>query len=267
MNIIAVDDEYHALKILERSIREAVPECALSCFRRFDEALRFASGHPVDIAFLDIETRGMNGLVLAAKIKELHGQANIIFVTGYHEYAADAFALHASGYLAKPVSAADIEREMENLRYPQMPVTIGVQIRTFGNFDVLVDREPILFSRSKSKELLAYLVDRGGAGVTAKDLAAVLWEQGPYDRSRQQQLQTYITALRRDLARAGAQHILVRRQNFLAIDKTKVQCDLYRYQEGDPKAVNEYMGEYMTNYSWGEFTAALLEYRQQRQME
>ena len=40
----------------------------------------------------------------AARIKELYPQTAIIFLTAYKEYAYDAYAVHPSGYLLKPVS-------------------------------------------------------------------------------------------------------------------------------------------------------------------
>ena len=37
----------------------------------------------------------------------------VIFLTAFPEYAVDAFKLHATGYLLKPVSADDLRREVE----------------------------------------------------------------------------------------------------------------------------------------------------------
>ena len=64
----------------------------------------------------DVEER--HGIVLAKKLKEIYPKINIVFVTGYSQYANEAFALHASGYVYKPVTADKIINEMENLRNP-----------------------------------------------------------------------------------------------------------------------------------------------------
>lgn len=261
MNIIAVDDEYHALKILERSISQAAPGNPVSGFKSAEEALEYAAEHPVDVAFLDIKMRGMHGLALAKELKKLRPEINIVFVTGYSEYAVDAYRLHASGYVTKPVSAESVRLELENLRNPPGPADSGIRIRTFGNFQITVDGEPVLFKRSKSKEILAYLVDRCGAGVTNKGLASVLWEDDPYTRSHQHQIQNNIAAMIADLTSAGAGEIIIRKYNHLAVDPDKVDCDLFRLRNGDPQALNDYMGEYMAEYSWAEPTAALLEER------
>lgn len=44
----------------------------------------------------------------------------------------------------------------------------------------------------------------------------------------------------------------------MAIDIEKVSCDYYDYLRGNASAVNTYAGEYMSDYSWAEFTVAYL---------
>ena len=46
----------------------------------------------------------MNGIVLAKRLKEIYPQINIVFVTAYSKYTDEAFSLHASGYIYKPVT-------------------------------------------------------------------------------------------------------------------------------------------------------------------
>lgn len=121
MNILAVDDELSGINMLSRSIQKAVPEAELASFQDPYEALEYAKGCEVSIAFVDVRMPGMGGLALAAELKRLHPKINIIFVTGYREYAGAAFALHASGYVQKPVSPGVVLEQMENLRFPPEP--------------------------------------------------------------------------------------------------------------------------------------------------
>ena len=55
--------------------------------------MEYARENPVEAAFLDIEMPVMNGLVLAQKLRELIPGIVIIFVTGYEQYAMDAFRI------------------------------------------------------------------------------------------------------------------------------------------------------------------------------
>ncbi len=117
MNIIAVDDERLLLGLAEREIRKAEPDCTLACFASAAEALAYARGNKVDTAFLDIDMGGMNGLDLAAALKALNPKTAVIFITGYNQYIDDAFKLHCSGYVMKPVRAESLAIELARLRY------------------------------------------------------------------------------------------------------------------------------------------------------
>ena len=56
--------------------------------------------------------------------------------------------------------------------------------------------------------------------------------------------------------------VIIKKWNYLAIDVSKIDCDYYKFLDGDAVAVNSYMGEYMANYSWAEMTTAnLSEYK------
>ena len=258
MNIIAVDDEKHALHELEKAIRHAVKDACVNGFDLVSSALDYASNNKVDIAFLDIELAGMNGLHLAKKLKDIYGKTNIIFVTGYSKYMGDAFALHASGYVMKPINPARVLHEIENIRHPVMRPDKGIRVQCFGNFAIFVDGSPVLFGRTKSMEILAYLVDRKGASITKKELAAVLWENEDYSRSVQSHLHILIADMLQALKNAGADDIIIKHRGQYALDTKKIICDYYNYEKGDASAVNNYHGEYMSNYSWAEFKIGLL---------
>ena len=104
MKIIAVDDERIALSGLKLILNKAVPQADIAAFRQAKEALAYACQTRVDIAFLDVRMQEMNGIFLAERLKETNPRINIIFVTGYDEYAREAISLHASGYITKPVT-------------------------------------------------------------------------------------------------------------------------------------------------------------------
>ena len=259
MRIIAVDDERLALEALIDSIETAVPDALVRGFRSPSEVLDYLGEHSCDVAFLDIRMRGMSGLELARRIKELRGSTNIIFVTGYSEYALDAFRLYVSDYLLKPATPEDVKRSLQQLRTPVMPEhTHPVRFQCFGNFEVFVREKILTFRRGKTKELLAYLVDRKGASVAMGELTAVLWEEGPDTLSRQSNLRNLIGDLRKTLRDAGADDIILKNRNTIAIDADAVDCDYYDFLRHIPYAVNRYQGEYMTQYSWAELTAAAI---------
>lgn len=260
MNYLAVDDEPLALKDLEEALREAEPGCELHGFTAPSRALEYVGSSPVDAAFLDIELGSMNGLVLAKKLKDLQPGANIIFVTSHEQYALRAIQMHATGYLMKPALAEDIRRELTFLYgEPEQRNKVGVQ--TFGGFEVYVGGKPLQFGRAKAKELLAFLVDRRGVSVTPRECCDILFEDGMYDENRSGYFRSIVSELRRTLAEAGAADILLRDRNRLAVVPDRLDCDSYRFLEGDPRAVNSYRHNYLSSYSWAEFTLAAMDER------
>ena len=97
MKILCVDDEPLALQMLEMSVKKAKPEANVMSFRKPKDLLLEAEQNGCDIAFLDIQMRGMTGVKLAKELKRVNPKMNIIFVTGFSDYATDAMSLHASG--------------------------------------------------------------------------------------------------------------------------------------------------------------------------
>ncbi len=253
MIAIAVDDEVLMLGALAAAVKASPDISEVFQFSGCDEALTFVKEHSVDIAFLDINMRGMGGLALAKKIIDFCPDCKIVFCTGHEEYAISAFKLHASGYLMKPVSAKDVQEEIDNIigiRQRQKLLTV----KCFGTFEVFARGEKLTFKRSKTKELFAFLVDRNGAGVTVAEIGVALWEN-----DEEQKNHNYIHQLFRDLRQSleavGAEEIFERNNYFYSLNPEKLDCDYYAYlKTGKP----EFRGEYMAQYSWAEETCGLL---------
>lgn len=260
MRILAVDDEPLMLEMLCDRIRQARPQAELLPFGSSRTLLNWLEeeGEGFDVAFLDIEMPGVSGIALAQRLKELCPQGNLIFVTGFSQYMAEAFQLHASGYIMKPVSVKAVEEELDNLRRPPPQESRRLRVQTFGNFEVFHDGEPVHFRRRRTKELFAYLIDRRGAGSTMGELISVLWEGRPDTDSVRSQLRSLISDLRSTLQALGQKSIIIKRWDLIAVDPAQVDCDYYRFLAGDQSAGNAFRGEYMSNYSWAEPTVGAL---------
>lgn len=253
MRIIAVDDERPALNILTRAIREAAPKAQLDEFLSAVAALEFARHNPIDVAFVDIKMPEINGIALAQELSKLYPKVNIVFVTGYSEYATDAFDIWASGYLMKPADTEQVTAALKNLRNP-VGEDKRIHVQCFGNFEIFVDGQPVYFSRLKSKEIIAYLVDRLGASVSKREIAAIIWEDEEYTRSKQIQLQTLFSVIQSAFGEYGLGDFLIKERGLYAINTEMMTCDYYDYLARVGPGGEKYEGEYMTNYSWAEFT-------------
>ena len=262
MLIYAIDDEKIALSELVEAVRLAVPEGEIKQFTNANDALAKikVDGESPDIVFSDIRMPGMNGLELAVKIKKNAPDAKIIFVTGYSEYAVDAFKVHANGYLLKPVLPQHIIEEIQALRLPYTSEPAKLRVQCFGSFVVFYKGEPLSFKRRKTKELFAYLIDRGGAYCSAEEVSAVLWEDEADLRKAKHKLRNLVSDLRSVFKAAGQEDILLRGSGKLAIKCDAVDCDYFRLLDGDIAAVNAFRGEYMNQYIWAQLTEAKLHF-------
>lgn len=247
MTILLVDDEELQLLRLENEVKKVVPSDAT--ILSFSNSSKFLKDHKedkIDIAFLDIEMPGMNGISLAKELKKINPLVNIIFVTAYNDYALEAYKIHASGYLSKPVSAEKIKKELEALRYPvEFKGEKKLQIKCFGNFEIFHNGEPVKFSYQKSKEVFAYLVDREGSVINVNELNAVLWEE-----DHKSYLRNLIADIVTTLKNIDCSDVFLKKHNGCCIDVNKVDCDAYEYKKGNPNAIRMYRGEYMAQYPW-----------------
>ena len=255
MRILCLDDEPLALQMLEMCVKKVKPDADVAAFDDQDELLEDAKESGCDVAFLDIHMRGMNGVEVAKCLKDINPKMNIIFVTGFSEYAGDAMKLHASGYIMKPVTKEEVKKELDELRFPIVPKNDAVlRVQCFGNFDVFTpDGKPLHFERSKSKEIFAYLVHRNGSSCTTREIAAALFEDEPYDQKQQSYLQILISAMVKSLKKAGAESAINKSYNALSVNPAVLDCDYYRFKELDAGAVNAYQAEYMSQYYWADF--------------
>lgn len=260
MNILAVDDEYFALELMKNALSEVAIGSTVYLCRDVKGALKTAKDNRIDVAFLDIHMPEMDGIELAAHLKGINPKINIIFATGFSEYMKKGIDMRISGYLLKPVTPEAVKVELENLRNPiEWVDEKRIRILTFGNFDVYVDGEPLRFERKQSKEILAYLVDKRGTSATYPELASVIWEVGEYDRTQQKNLQVYVASLVKSLNAVGVNDLILKNRQGILLNTKIVDCDYYRFLEGDPRAINSFMGQYMSAYSWAEFTVGYLE--------
>lgn len=260
MLVFAIDDEPKMLRMLHGAIAQAQPEA---------EIMDFGGGSPVlkalqeqglrpDVVFSDIELPGMDGISLAVQIKRAAPACRIVFVTGYDSYALEAFHVHAQGYLMKPVTAAAVREELDQIPLAPARREKGLFVQCFGQFEVYYEGKPLLFERRKTKELFAFLVDRRGASCTAEEIVSVLWEEDSDLRGAKHRLRNLVMDLRTQLKGLGMEELLVRKSGVLALQAEQLDCDYYRLLQGDPQAVNAYGGEYMSQYSWAEATAGKL---------
>lgn len=259
VNILLVDDEIPALENMRDIVTDLMPTANVFAFDNYLEAYEAAKNNEISIALLDVEMPGITGVELGKRLKDINPRINIIFATAYNEYAFDASQLFNSGYILKPVIKSQIMEQFKNLRYPLSLVERTLDVQCFGVFDVFYKGKPVQFDRSKSKEMLAFLVDRQGARVTMGELSAVLYENSDDEQKNKQNLYSAWFSLKKALKSINFEDVLIHSQNAYAVDVSMLNCDYYRYLKKDEEAILSYRGEYMRQYSWAEFSFKSIE--------
>lgn len=267
--VMVVDDEPLALADTLACVAQADPMAKTQGFGDVRSALAWARRERPDLALLDIEMPQTGGMELARSLRVLYPKIRIVFVTSFESYALEAFSIHAQGYLLKPVDTAGLAYEIEEARLQkarsveaEVPKVVSpapvklLSVVMFGGFEVYSRTgERVAFKRGLTKELLALLVDRRGAGLTLREVVAHLWPEEPVETNKRSYYQSLVSDLRRGLAAVGAEEVLVKSWNSLAVDPSLVDCDLYRLLGGEEGAREECRGAYLPAYAWGEETA------------
>ena len=275
MTVVAVDDEEISLMCLEAVLDSMDDVDKVLTFSNAEDTIDYFKTGKADAAFLDIQLYlsggTLNGLMLAAKIKELCPECHVVFVTSCPEYAVDAFKLHVSGYIVKPLTREAARKELDYIIMEKRAASNArgfveekeeepkVRVQCFGNFEVFWKNKPIIFQLSKAKELFAYLVHRKGASVSMAELAAVLFEDKEEGLSVQSQIRNLVASMRKTLSSLGCPDLFNKSRGYISIKTDLIDCDYYSFMNGDSDAINEYSGEYMAQYSWAEFTVGYLE--------
>ena len=118
MNIIILDNHKLIIAEIKRQVLAVLPGAECVCFTKQREAIEHVKKHRVDVALLDIDMPGLNGIEVAELMCDANPRLNIIFVTGYPEYALQAFTVPVSDFIVKPVSEDALRTSFGKLRFP-----------------------------------------------------------------------------------------------------------------------------------------------------
>lgn len=114
VRVVHVDDDPAALQQVQALLADEPDVVYLGGFTSAEEALGCILEEEADLILIDVVMPGTDGLWLAGQLDEL--QPDIVFVTAYAGYAAQAFEVCALDYLLKPLSAAQLQVLLQRIR-------------------------------------------------------------------------------------------------------------------------------------------------------
>lgn len=261
MKTIIVDDEMLAIKQFEMECKKIPWVNIAGKFQNAQQALEYAKKEKIEVAFLDIELSGMNGILLGKKLRELYPNLVVIFLTGYDNYTLDALYMKADYYLMKPYSSKDFQDVMENARLLIRRQKKRVFVRTLGRFDLIIDDQVVDLPNAKAKELFALCVDHKGGHVSMEEAVDKLWEDRIYDERVKNLYRKATMSLRKVFREYGLEEVFVNKRGSCNINPELMDCDYFDVLEHKKQNLdykNMLVGTYMPEYSWAEETNAQL---------
>ena len=192
MNLLIADDENLELKVLEKTVKKYfVDELEIFASSNGRKASQICDEVKPDIALLDIEMPGMNGIELAKYIKEKYADCIIIFITAYDrfDYAIEAMHIKAFDYLLKP---------WKEERLCELINTAIENVRSMQKTDSIVHSQ---------KDVIKDYIDRNyKKDISARDVAGILGYSDVYFSKVFKQLFddnfiNYLTKIRIDRAK------------------------------------------------------------------
>lgn len=113
MNIIIIEDEKPAARLLERKI-EKLGYSITALLHSVEESLLWFQSNPhPDLIFLDIQLSDGLSFEIFEKIDI---KSAVIFTTAYDEYALRAFKLNSIDYLLKPIDEKELDTAIAKFR-------------------------------------------------------------------------------------------------------------------------------------------------------
>mgnify|MGYP003280683832 FL=1 len=115
-----------------------------------------------DIAFLDIDFKGKdyNGIDIARKLRDLHNDAVVVFITNYIEYAPAGYEVQAFRYILKNEMPQKLESSVDQIVARLQTERSNIKIQSNGEI-IGVPIQDILFIESMGHTLIIHMMPEG----------------------------------------------------------------------------------------------------------
>lgn len=112
INCLVLDDEQHAVDVLEEHIKGTPYLNLVKATTDVKEAIATLNKEAVDLIFLDVQMPGITGIEFIEMLKENY---HIIICSAYSQYAIDAYEHDVVDFLLKPVTYARFLRSTQKV--------------------------------------------------------------------------------------------------------------------------------------------------------
>ncbi len=158
MRIVCCDDDVKIGEQLKEYLqlyfkKISTPFPNYSFFTSGEELLK--DNEIIDIAFLDVEMKGLSGIHTGAELKRKNPNIIIFIVTSYPDYLDEAMRFHVFRYLSKPIDKNRLFRNMKDALFRYSSVSKKIQIETKELTDI-VYMNNIIFIEARERKIFVY---------------------------------------------------------------------------------------------------------------
>lgn len=235
-NVVVVEDEKPILDLMKRLISKNQYLNVIGEFTSSKEALLNIPKLNPDVAFLDVEIPGMNGIELAREITRYNENIEVTFVTAYEKYAVEAFKVNAINYILKPITEEEIDFTVARLlkKYPKAVDDRKGKIYglyCLGNLKLYEGTKnlEIKWPTAKTEELFSFLIYHKGDIINKWNLCETLWSAKDPD-SAEHNLHNTIYRLKSTLKKIGINNVIKYEAKGYKLNLNDFYCDAFEFQ-------------------------------------
>lgn len=277
MRALLVDDEPLALIGLQKALESEISEMEIAAvYTNPKEVIAGALEHRPDVVFLDIHMPEIDGLKLGRQIQAVIPGTEIVFVTGYNQYAVSAFELNALDYLMKPVQRERLRQTVIRIKEKlsikgsmKPPDTNSPWICCFNQIKFKppgMEPQTVKWRTRKAQELFAYLLHHRDRTVNRSVLLELLWPDVEETKAAQH-LYTAIYHIRQTLRFSKMDSIVICTGELdtgyqLDVGEARVDTEIWEYDmkqlgvldtstvDAYERVLKMYEGEYLGHYGY-----------------
>ena len=110
----------------------------------------------MELLYLDIYMKKLNGMETARKLRQLQCRVPIIFLTASPDYAIESYEVQASGYLLKPFSEEKLMKILNMILKTDMKRRVAIKSRRQYRYPYTDD---IVYIESNKHNVILHLAD------------------------------------------------------------------------------------------------------------
>ena len=232
MQLKVITENFDLYSEVQSVIQQLAGTYELSILSSLDDVVCAVNDGRTDLMLIDTGFGAADFTALTRMIRNRSPRTGMIIIADDESYAVQAYDVHATGYIVKPVSDDRLREEIDYY-VNHLPVMqedpAAIEVMTDGGFEVFLNGEPARFKYSKTKKLLAHIISKQGAMVRNSELIKTLWGKDKKDltekelKSRNSYLRNIEADLQKVFAEAGCEDALIKHWGEIAIAMDKIK--------------------------------------------